>query len=104
MNLFNYQAELDASRALVSLREELEINIRSESAFDTAATACEMLCLIAQSPDHYLGLELMRVLDFHDKYPNEVISSMIHAFLINIHTHIEYQRGMVKRVSVQVSP
>lgn len=101
MNLFNYQAELDASRALVSLSEELKINIRSESAFDTAATACEMLCLIAQAPDHYLGLELMRVLDFHDKYSNEVISSMIHAFLLNIHAHIEYQRIMVKRVSLQ---
>lgn len=94
MFLYNYEVELQAKRALMSLREELAMNINRTSSFEAASTASEMLCIIARRPDHFLGLELINVLDNPKKYETIDISSMISAFLTNIQAHIEHVREM----------
>lgn len=96
MNLFDYQAELDAGRVLAALNEKLENKIACAATFDAAATACETLCQIAQTPDHYLGLELIRVLDNPHLHTGKDISTMILTFMMNIHSIIEYQRSVAK--------
>ena len=94
MNLFDYTAELEASQILTSLYDEIESNIRLEKSFRAASNACETLCDIAQTPNHYLGLELMRVLDDPLRQKIIDVGPMILAFLTNIHSHIEYQRSV----------
>lgn len=94
MFLLNYQAELDAKRALASWREELTINIRNSASFEAAAIACESLCLIARTPEHYLGLELIHVLDYPDNFHSGDISALIAAFLRRIQIQIDHERDM----------
>lgn len=92
MNLFHYQAELDAKRSLESLREELSLNVLDPLSLDSAAKACEILCIIARTPQHYLGLELIQVLDHPEKHHPNDISAMIATFLKRIQSQIDHER------------
>lgn len=92
MYLFNYGTEQDAKRALDSLKEQLNLGLKYQSSLDAASTACEMLCIIAGSPDHFLGLELINVLNKAEHYSAEAISTMIAAFMINIQARIDHER------------
>lgn len=94
MFLFNYQAELDAKRALTALREELAVDIKYSQSFEKAASSCEMLCRIARTPDHYLGLELLQVLDHPQEYHSSEISAMVAAFLRRIEVQILHERSV----------
>ncbi|WP_025872579.1 hypothetical protein [Methylobacillus glycogenes] len=94
MFLLDYQAELSAKRTLETLREELALNIRSAKSFEAAAIACEQLCLIARAPNHYLGLELIKVLDHPDKHLSSDISAMILAFIKRIQIQIDHERAI----------
>lgn len=92
MYLYNYGSEQDAKRALDFLREQLSLDLKYQASLDAASTACEMLCIIARAPDHFLGLELINVLNNADKYSPETISTMIAAFMINIQARIDHER------------
>lgn len=94
MFLFNYQAELDAKRALTTLREELAIDVKYSRSLENAASACEMLCKIARTPNSYLGLELIHVLDHPDKHRSDDISAMVAAFIKRIDAQIDHERAI----------
>lgn len=93
MHLYNYQAERSAKQALMTLREELAINVKYSQSIEKAASACEMLCIIARTPNHYLGLELINVLGHSEKHHSKDISAMVAAFMKRIEVQIQLERN-----------
>lgn len=91
-HLFDLKAEIEAVAILRTLIFELKHEARSSASFDRAIDACESLCKIAQVPDHYLGMELIKLLSKPHGVSGHDIASMVNAFMYNITTQIDFYR------------
>ena len=91
-HLFNLKAEIDAVTALRTLIFELKQDARSSNTFNQGVVACQTLCDIAQAPNHYLGLQLIRLLNDPHGVSSLDIASMVNSFMFNITAQIDFYR------------
>ena len=90
--LFDLKAENDAIAILKQLIFELKQGARSSCSLERAIDACETLYHVAQVPNHYLGMELIRLLSVQHSVSNQQIAELVNAFILNITAQIDFYR------------
>lgn len=95
-DLLDLRSEISAVSTLRTLIFELKQDARSTASFDQAIKACQNLCMLAQAPNYYLGIELIRILGNPYGVSNQRITALINAFMFDITTQIDIHRSTVQ--------